>query len=105
MKRALSTVLLDTQVGFPNDRNTMPMSTLIASDEWRFEAEWDGSRIGDVQMFRNANLRDKDLLPEWQWYGAVPCVRIRGYRWVDGEPEAKPRQTAKGAAASGSVGG
>jgi hypothetical protein len=90
MKRALSMVQLDTAISFPDDRNTMPMSTLIASNDWQFDAEWDGLRIGDIQMYKRTES-------EWKWYAAIPCFRIKTYRWVDGEPEAKPRQAAKGA--------
>ena len=87
MRVRLSTVLLINPVQF--DRHDMPLSTLIASDEWRIEADYGNGRLSDVQIFRNANYRDEDATPEWSLYGAVPVAGVRGYRVIS-EQKAEP---------------
>ena len=52
--RRLARASLETPVSDPTDRNTMPMSTLLSSDQWLLETSWDGASIGDVQVFKNA---------------------------------------------------
>jgi hypothetical protein len=105
--RRLSLVCLESPVNDPSDRSILPMSTLIASEQWLLEASWDGVAIGDVQIFRNANVGPtgqpivEGMGPEWEWWGAVPRGRVKSYRFEDGagikpltvknaEPQAKP---------------
>jgi hypothetical protein len=104
--RRLATVSLSEPISHPTDRNEMPMSTLIASDQWLLEVAWDGSSIGDVQIFKNASCgqngahtmvphpkkldeRGKPLevpkADEWKWWGAVPHGRIKSYRFHEDE--------------------
>ena len=95
----LSHVSLTDQVGDPEDRYVTPMSTLIDSPEWHFEATWDGACIGDVQVYRNyainqngarKNTEQKDekgepipMADDWRWWGGVPRGKIRVYRLLD----------------------
>jgi hypothetical protein len=102
--RRLVAVSFDTAI--QPDRADMPMSTGIASDQWLFETSWDGSSIGDVQIYKNAacgpngahimkadakkvDERGKPLevpLPDdWRWWGAVPHAKIKSYRFHENE--------------------
>lgn len=86
--RRLKSVCLTEQIGDPADRSVMAMSTLLANEEWLLECSWDGERIGDVQVFRNAsaaNGRHPTPGSEWVWWGGVPCGKIKSYRFEDGE--------------------
>ncbi len=104
--RRLATASLESPISHPTDRNEMPMSTLIGSDQWLIEAAWDGFAIGDIQIFKNASCgqngnhlmkahpkkvdeRGKPLevpVPdEWVWWGAVPHGRIKSYRFHEDE--------------------
>ena len=90
-------VLLTDQASDPEDRyTTMPMSTLIGTTdqhEWLLEADWDGARLGDVQIFRNKSVlgngklrtdeEGKRAADEWVWWGGVPRGKIRWYRFFD----------------------
>ncbi len=123
-------VALEHPVSDPMDRSIMPMSTLIASPLWLLEATWDGSRIGDVQIYKNENCTHggmpnqdpsgKDLPPAWKWWNGVPCDKVKSYKRFDAsacqpstvevgslpfrlgdvQPEAKPRQAGKGPTSS-----
>jgi hypothetical protein len=91
--KRLSYVSLDTPISDPADRATLPMSTLIGSEQWLIEAAWDGSSIGDVQIFRNMNcnvhgarLHHGDgtiMVEDWHWWGGVPRGKIKGYKFWD----------------------
>lgn len=80
--RALASAALDAQARDPNDRMVLPMSTLIASEEWHLEAAWDGLEIGDVQVYRR-----KPGTTEWVWWGGVPRGKIVTYFWADDFPK------------------
>lgn len=97
--RRLASASLTDPINDPADRNVMPMSTLIASDMWLLEVSWDGTEIGDVQVFKNKSCaangerkvsekldRDRKPIPvedEWVWWGGVPRGKIKSYRFVD----------------------
>jgi hypothetical protein len=93
--RRLSYVQLDTQVSDPVDRQLMPMSTLISVDadppnlQWLLETTWDGSGIGDVQVFKNRSVGHNGIKTaekdDWVWWGGVPRGKIRSYRFSDGQ--------------------
>lgn len=87
---------LSDPVADPENRQIMPMSTLVGTDdqtEWLLETTWDGSVIGDIQVFRNKNIAGngqamkdpagKALPPEWIWWAGVPRGKIRSYRLHD----------------------
>lgn len=104
--RRIATASLTDAINDPTDRNIMAMSTLIASDQFMHETSWDGSTIGDIQIFRNLAcgpngnrmptdekgpngkpLLDADGKPlmkpdEWVWWGGVPRGKIKSYRFV-----------------------
>ena len=87
-------VTLETAVGFSGDRHEMPMSTLLASEQWMFSAPYDGFRIGDITMWR----QDRET-KKLRYYGTVSCGKVKGYRlesMLDAEPEAEPRPSHKG---------
>ena len=128
--RRLSRVNIEGQVNDSSDRTILPMSTLVSIDEdppcytWLLETTWDGSQIGDVQIFRNRNVshdevRKKDsegnvLEPDWYWWGGVPNGRIKTYKFaaseaatitpqsvavtfnINAERKEEPRQATKG---------
>jgi hypothetical protein len=124
----LTRVLLSEPVSDPTDRGVMPMSTLIASDQWMFEAAWDGLVLGDVHIFRNANATSptQRILAEdgsgplpfaWVWWTGVPRGKVKQYFLedvgqlqpmtadalpfaTDVQREAKPRQAGKAGTAS-----
>lgn len=92
----LSHVNLTDPVNDPEDRYIDPMSTLIGTDDqcmWLLETTFDGSIIGDVQIFRNTNAlpngqskvdeTGKMLPPVWKWWSGVPRGKIRNYRFYD----------------------
>jgi hypothetical protein len=91
VRRLKSAALVDP-VNDPSDRAIMPMSTLLATDEWLLECGWDGFSIGDVQVFRNENAKNgfrakgpdgKPLPDVWVWWGGVPHGKIKSYRFMD----------------------
>lgn len=106
--RRLASASLTDPINDPGDRNVMPMSTLIASEQWLLETSWDGASIGDVQIFKNAscgqnglriNVDSEELdergkkkqipkLDEWIWWGGVPRGKIKSYRFT---PEEHPQ--------------
>jgi hypothetical protein len=89
----LASASLDAPVTNPFDRTEMPMSTLIASDRWLLETSWDGSSIGDVQLFKNSECdpsgnskvyqdgkkQGQKVEPSWSWWGAIPRGKIKSY--------------------------
>lgn len=92
----LSHVNLTDPVNDPEDRYIDPMSTLIGTDDqvtWLLETTFDGSTIGDVQIYRNTNAlpngkskvddAGKPLPAAWKWWGGVPRGKIRNYRFYD----------------------
>lgn len=103
--RRLASASLEHPINDPADRNVMPMSTLIASEQWLLETSWDGASIGDVQIFKNASCgqngvrttidsdetdergRPKQIPKpdEWIWWGGVPRGRIKSYRFTEEE--------------------
>ncbi len=88
------------------------------------EAAWDGHAIGDLQVYRNQNVKeghrkqdDSGPLPDrWVWWAGVPYSKVRCYRFVseevaaqipvtlalpfDGKREAKSGQAAQKLTAS-----
>jgi hypothetical protein len=90
--RRVKSAALDAPMSDVEHREVLPMSTLISSEEWHVEAPWDGVNIGDVQVYRNRNWRNKDAKPDWHWWGGVPRGRIVSYRWSDdlSAPKALP---------------
>jgi hypothetical protein len=89
----LSRVLLAEPISDPLDRSTMPMSTVIASEQWLIQATWDGSNIGDVHIFKNENTlpsgvrqEDSEGVPMpylWTWWTGIPCGKIKQYFLLD----------------------
>jgi hypothetical protein len=127
----LSHVNLTDPVNDPENRYIDPMSTLIGTDDqvtWLLETTWDGSIIGDVQIYRNENALPngqskvdadgKKLAADWKWWSGVPRGKIRNYRFydrsilkpgtvgelelpfIDGKRETKPGSTGKAAVRS-----
>ncbi len=120
--RRLKSASLVDPVNDPSDRAIMPMSTLLATEEWLLECGWDGFSVGDVQVFRNQNCLNghraktpdgKPMPDVWVWWAGVPRGKIKSYRFVDGteiqpqtlnlpfdaERKEESRQSGKGAKA------
>jgi hypothetical protein len=83
MMRALSKVQLQTAIGF--DRDSMAMSTVIDSPEWKMDTLYENGRIGDVNIYHNANANKPGVAPTWKWYGGIPTANIKAYRFVSGD--------------------
>lgn len=117
--RLLSRICLKEPVNDPDDRSVMPMSTVIASHQWRIECWWGDGVIGDPQIFRNANVSPTgapmleadgvtEMSPLWTWWNGIPRDMVKSYRFEDAkkiptqtnaEPQAKPASPRSGRAA------
>src|SRR5262245_21582331 len=87
----------------------LPLSTLIRSEEYQMEGEWDGHSLGDVHLYRCspkqlAFYRERiKQQPDTEgdytkgdYFGTVPQSLVKCYRFLDGEPGSKPAQTSIG---------
>jgi hypothetical protein len=101
--RRLSSVSLSDPVSDPSNRSIMHMSTLIASDLWLLETSWDGSSIGDIQVFINracgqngvrmtvpgtevdarGRLVEVPAPDDWAWWRGVPKGKVNSYSFVE----------------------
>ncbi len=93
----LASAMLDVPVSNPDDRSEMPMSTVIGSDRWLVETSWDGSSVGDLQIFKNTECgpsgdakvftegkkKGQKVPPVWIWWGGVPRGKIKSYKFLN----------------------
>lgn len=108
-------------------RQLMAMSTLISSDQLLIETTWDGSAIGDLQVFLNeatgpngqrlvnrVDGKDVPVADKWVWWTGVPRENVKNYRFADEEilepqtvnpfhaqPKQEPASPSKGSGATG----
>lgn len=83
----LARVNLKDSVGDLGDRyNSGISSSAISNDEWHLEANYHFGTLGDVCMYRNANVNTKNAPPLWKWYGGIPTANIKSYSLAEPPP-------------------
>ncbi len=86
----------------------VPMVHIIAHEGLRVEADWDGRTLGDLFIYKVKLGTEKDLLPEFWYFGSVPSAKVKCYRFLGGEPKqvSQPNdaRSEKGSAAEGKSG-